>query len=137
MQYALIFATAFFWAVAPLIGRVSGIGGLPMGLAVAGGSLLATLPILLMRGSHEALVSKGGLVAASAGVVNGLGLITFYLLLAGAADGRWELSKSLPIAYALVPVGIALGAWYYFGESLTLEKCIGLGLIATAFWFLK
>ena len=134
--YALIFAAATLWGAAPLVGRMSGIGGLPMALCVAFGSLLACMPIM-MRGGNEALLSKGGAIATGAGILNGLGLLAFYVLVAGAADGKWEISRSLPIVYAAVPIIIALGAAVFFGESMTTAKWFGIALMATGFWFLK
>jgi len=140
MQYvyvAYVGITALTWSVSPIIGRGSGVNGLPMALLVAFGTLLAALPILFLRGTFVGVTSKGAMLATGAGVVNGIGLITLYLLIAGAADGRWEVSKSIALVYGVVPVLVAVLAYHLYGEAMTTEKWIGLGLLAIAFWFLK
>jgi drug/metabolite transporter (DMT)-like permease len=136
-QFALVCGAALCWGAAPLIGRVSGIGGLPMAIGVSIGTLLATLPLLLRPGTATVLWSKGGAIATTSGVVNGIGLVAFYLLVAGAMDGKWEISRSLPMVYAAVPIVLAIGAVMFFGESMTTAKWGGLALMAAGFWLLK
>ncbi len=125
-----------FFGTAPLLGRLSSVSAMMMAVLVAAGSLVATSPFAFSQ-DYAAAGPKGIILGLLAGILNGIGLIAFYQLVAGANKGLWEISKVLPIALALVPIVIAIGAAIFFGEKFTASKIIGVALAGGAIWFLK
>jgi drug/metabolite transporter (DMT)-like permease len=137
MQYILIATAALLWGMSPHIGRLSGVSALPMAHLVAMGSVLATLPLLALKSTQTELFTKGGAIALSSGVLNGIGLVAFYFLVAGAAAGKWQMSTSLSMVYASVPVVVVIGSLILFQEGLNLNKIAGIALIAAAIYLLN
>ena len=124
------------FAGAPLLGRLSAVNAMMMTVLIAVGTLIATLPVAFSQ-NYVAAGSKALTYALIAGVVNGIGLLAYYGLVAGANEGRWEISKVLPIPLVICPIFIAIGAMLFFHEALTTQKVIGIVLACTAIWFLK
>jgi len=138
MNNALVLCilTAMFWATAPLVGRLSSLNAMWMVLMIGFGSFIVVLPVIFTQNYSE-LTSRGVTFGLVAGVLNGLGMITFYLLVGGSNKGLWELSKVAPITYVLVPIGVVIGAKVLFGEAFTMQKVFGVGLACGAIWLLK
>jgi len=127
---------ALCWALAPMLGRMSSVNAMMLAVLVAAGSLIAALPVAFSQ-NYAAVGSRAIILGLVTGIVNGIGLIAFYRLVAGSSEGLWEASRVLPIAYVLVPVGIAILARLFFGEVVTTNKVIGLALAGGAIWFLN
>lgn len=132
----LCVVVGIFWAAAPLLGRISSVNAMMMTVLIASGTLVATFPVAFSQ-NYAAVGSKALMLGLLAGIVNGIGLLAFYRLVAGSNEGLWEISRVVPISLALVPVGIAIGSRLFFSEALTTEKIIGLVLACGAVWFLK
>ncbi|MBI2454188.1 MAG: hypothetical protein HYV54_01270 [Parcubacteria group bacterium] len=132
----LCLVVGFFWASAPLLGRLSSVNAMMMTVLIASGSLAVTLPVAFSQ-NYAMAGSKALIFGLAGGIANGIGLLAFYRLVAGSNEGLWEISKVLPISLVLVPIGIAIGAKFFFNEAITTEKLIGLTLACGAIWFLK
>jgi len=132
----LCVTAGFFFGVAPLVGRLSSVNAMLMALLIAAGTFAVTLPVAftqnLAAADWKALTF--GLVG---GVINGIGIIAFYRLVAGANEGLWEMSKVLPVALVLIPIVTTIGAIIFFGEALSVHKIIGIVLACGAIWFLS
>lgn len=138
MSQALMYCVlcALCWACAPLVMRVAQVGPWMMGVLISIGTALAVVPIIPSQDFKSAGLRYLA-IGLTAGIANGLGIVFFYKLVAGSAQGMWELSRVAPIVYVLVPIMIALGSWAIFSEGLTTNKMIGLGLAVLAIWFLN
>jgi uncharacterized membrane protein len=126
----------FFWAAAPLIGRLSSANAMMTAVLVACGTFVAALPFAFSQ-NYAAAGSRTLLFGLAGGIANGVGVLFFYRLVAGASQGLWEASKVLPVALVLVPVGTAVGSWIFYSEPVTVSKIIGVVLAGCAIWFLK
>lgn len=124
------------WSSAPLLGRLSSVNAMMMTILIAFGTLVTTLPVAFSQ-NYAAAGSKSLSIGLIAGIVNGIGLIAFYRLVAGSNQGLWEASKVLPIATILMLIGITLGSRIFFGEPITTQKLIGITLACGAIWFLR
>ena len=133
---ALCAFNAVCWATAPLIGRLSSANGMVMAVAINFGSLVAVLPIAFTQ-NYAAVGFKGLMVALVAGIINGAGVIAFYQLVYGSAQGHWEASKIIPIVFVLVPVLIVFGAKFLFSEAITAQKVVGISFACVAIWLLS
>jgi uncharacterized membrane protein len=129
-------ATGVLWGLATLIARLSGLGSWMMATMISMGSVIAMLP-MLSRQSFAAAGSKALAIGLGAGLINGLGLLSYYQLVGGSNEGKWELSRVAPIALVMVPVVIAVGARFMFDEQLTTTKVVGIALACAAIWFLE
>lgn len=138
MNNALLLCVSIglFWAGAPLVGRLSAVNAMMMTVLIAVGSLAINLPAAFTQdwSSTSPRAIAFGLVA---GLLNGAGLLLFYRLVAGSSEGLWDLSRVIPLAFVLVAVCSVFGARIFYGETLSTDKIIGLGLAASAIWFLK
>ena len=132
----LCIVTGLFWACAPILGRLSSVNAMMMAVLIASGSLIAILPVAFSQNYAEA-GSRALMFGLAGGIANGIGLLVFYRLVAGANEGLWEISRVLPISLILVPIGIAIGAKIFFNEPITTDKVVGLTLACGAIWFLK
>ncbi len=124
------------WGIAPLVGRLSSANAMMMSVLVAVGTLLATLPVAFSQ-NYAAASFKAIAFALIAGLANGIGLLFFYRLVAGANEGLWEISKVLATTSVIMPIVLVIGARLFYSEALTIEKIIGLVLACAAIWFLK
>ncbi len=124
------------WGAAPLIGRLSSASAMTMSVLVAVGTLVATLPVAFSQ-NYAAVGLKAIVLALVAGIANGVGLLFFYRLVAGANEGLWEMSKTLAITSVIMPVVLVIGARLFYSEAITVDKIIGLVLACAAIWFLK
>jgi len=124
------------WSSTPLLARLSSVNAMMMTILIASGTLVATLPVMFSQ-NYAAAGSKALAIGLIAGVVNGIGLIAFYRLVAGSNEGLWESSKVLPLSLILMLVGIAFGSRIFFGEAITPQKLIGVSLACGAIWFLR
>ncbi len=132
----LCVVNAICWALAPLIGRLSNASATVMAVLISVGSLIAVLPIVFTQ-NYAMVGSKGLLIGLVAGILNGIGVIIFYGLVSGSAQGLWEASKIIPIVFVLVPIGVVVGARLIFAEAITFEKTAGLVLACIAIWLLS
>lgn len=132
----LCLVAGVLFGAAPLLGRLSSANAMVMVVLIASGTFVATLPIAFSQ-NYAAAGSRTLIFGLLAGILNGIGLIAFYRLVAGSNEGLWEISKVLPISLVLVPIVIAIGARILFGETFTITKIIGLTLACGAIWFLK
>ena len=131
----LCLVTGLMWAGAPILGRLSGVNAMMMASLIACGTLLATLPVAFSQ-NYAATSWKSLGFGLVAGVLNGIGLLAFYSLVAGSNKGLWELSRVAPICYVLVPIFLGLGMKMLFSEAITNDKLIGVALACGAIWFL-
>ena len=132
----LCLVVGLFWASAPLLGRLSSVNAMMMTVLIASGTLVATLPVAFSQ-NYAAAGSRALMFGILGGIVNGIGLLAFYRLVAGSNEGLWEISRVLPISFVLVPIGLTIGARVFFNEAITIDKLIGLALACGAIWFLK
>jgi hypothetical protein len=135
-SYLLTTLIGLTWAAAPLIGRVAQVNAMMMAALIALGTFLAAIPMVVNQ-NYTSSDWRSICLVLFAGVLNGIGLTAFYRLVAGANEGLWEMSKVLPIAFVLVPIGIMVGSRIFYGEYITTDKMIGIVLACGAIWFLN
>ena len=129
-------ATGIFWGVATLVARYLSVGPWMLAILISTGQLLALLPLVPSQ-SFAAAGTKAIGIGIAAGMINGLGLLAFYQLVAGASEGRCELSSVTPIAMVLVPIVITIGSRLMFDEPFTFNKIAGIALACVAIWLLE
>lgn len=132
----LCLVVGFFWAASPILSRFSGVNAGMMAVLVTIGTFAIAFPLVFRQDWTQA-GSKALMFALLGGIANGIGLLAYYRLVAGANENLWEISRVLPITLVIVPVGIVIGSRIFFNEAITTEKIIGLVLASCAIWFLK
>src|SRR5262245_11424538 len=93
-------AVGIFWGVATLVARYLSVGTSMMAILISAGQFLAMAPLIPSQSFAAAGATTLG-IGIAAGLINGLGLLAYYQLVAGANDGLWELSRVAPIAMVL------------------------------------
>jgi drug/metabolite transporter (DMT)-like permease len=125
---------ALAWSSAPLLGRQSTIGAMPMATLVAIGTAFVALPLLIMQDWGQVSLQQYKL-NLGIGLANGIGLLAFYALVDGAIKGRWDLAQYGTVCYVLVPVIMAVVGKAWYGDDWTTNKTIMLLLASGAIYF--
>lgn len=124
------FIVGICWGGMGLIARVSGLGSQWTAIMLGAGTLATTLV-----GINTILPPLKPLtICFIAGIVNGIGMLAFGVLTSWEGT---EVSKVLPIAFALIPIAITFGALIFLGEQLTTTKAIGITVIAIGVYILS
>ena len=122
---------ALFWGGMGLVAKASGLN--PGWTACMLG--IGTLPLALVGAVGNPAPSTTALVVGlAAGILNGLGILAFGKI---AAWQGIDISKLIPIAYGLIPVVVAVGAWLGFGEQFTVSKTFGLIAVVIGIYLLN
>lgn len=109
-----------------------------MAMSIIVGGIIIVIPLTYVQFNNVLSSSPKALsLGLTAGVINAVGVIAWYKLVAGSNEGLWELSSVLPIAIVLLAVMLVLGGKVFFEESLTLSRLFGLILATGAIWFLR
>jgi len=130
---ACIAIVALFWGGYPLVARTSGFGG-ALGTLVL--SLAGLVPIVAaaLWGGFAVRPSRGQLVRLGiAGVMMGIGLLTFNRL----ANGKLDASVSIPIVDTAMLLVSAVGALWFFHEPVTTQKLVGIALLVIGIVLLR
>jgi drug/metabolite transporter (DMT)-like permease len=124
------------WAGAPIIGRISQLSPWMMAGFVAVGTFIPIIPLLFWENYHN-LTTRQILLGLLAGVLNGIGLLAWYRLVTGSAQGFWNIGTVLPVAMILVCVILVFGGRIFFSEILTVQRILGLVLACGAIYCLR
>ena len=117
----LAVTAGFVWAAAAIIGRVSGAPSQAMPLIISAGSFIACLPTVFFINASTPQM-RGITIAFVAALLNGIGMaIGWQGLIGGAAEGKWELSVVMPIAYTFLFLFIATGTAIFLGDPSIVE----------------
>jgi drug/metabolite transporter (DMT)-like permease len=108
----------------PLIARFSKLPSIWVTVMVAIGTVtVALFAFFTKTSSSESLPITFIAIGLLAGIVNGLGIF-FYGKLIGTSG--WEISRIVPMTFALMVLVAGLGGSLVFGEPITFRKLIGL-----------
>src|SRR6185295_13902837 len=133
MDTLCIALVAAMWGGWPLVARASGYGG-PLGslfLTIAG---LAPILIASLAQGATTLPSTATCVRlAIAGAMMGTGLVAFNIVV----NGRLDASVSIPIVDAAALIVSTAGAVYFFGETFSLQKLVGIVLLVAGIVVLR
>ncbi len=130
-------AAGLVWAAAAIIGRVSGAPSQAMPLIISAGSFIACLPTIFFINTSS-LQMRGISIAFVAALLNGIGMaIGWQGLIGGAAEGKWELSVVMPIAYSLLFLFIAAGTAIFLKEPVSLKQASGMLLACVAIYLMR
>jgi len=122
----LIFLVALFWGGWPLVARSAGEGNPFYSLVLIG---VALIPVALMASFQS---SKEMILATSlqtferlafAGLMMGLGLVSFNTVV---SNRQIEISALVPVINVSMMMVTVIGGIWFFNESLTPAKIIGL-----------
>ena len=122
---------ALFWGSMSVVPRMSGLTGGWVAITLATGTLAVSL---FGVNSSTPTTMKPLILCFVAGVLNGLGTLAFGKL---ASWQEVELSKVMPIAYAVIPIVVTAGAWLLLNEPLTSSKLFGLVAVVVGIYFLS
>ncbi len=122
---------ALFWGSMSVVTRLSGLTGGWVAITLATGTLAVSL---FGVNSSTPTTMKPLILCFVAGVLNGLGTLAFGKL---ASWQEVELSKVMPIAYAVIPIVVTAGAWFLLNEPLTSSKLFGLVAVVVGIYFLS
>jgi drug/metabolite transporter (DMT)-like permease len=125
VDFGCIALVALLWGAWPLVARSSGYGG-PLGSLIL--TVFGLIPITLATTLHGAAVRPSSVALtklAVAGVMMGAGLVAFNIV----ANSKMEASVSIPTIDAAMLIVSAMGAIYFFAESISPQKVIGLILL--------
>jgi drug/metabolite transporter (DMT)-like permease len=125
IEVGCIALVAAFWGAWPLVARSAGYGG-PLG------SLLLTafglIPIILVTMFHTSGVRPSAIASAKlavAGAMMGAGLVAFNVVV----NSKMEASVAIPIVDSAMLIVSTVGAIYFFEESISAQKIVGLALL--------
>lgn len=132
-DYGCIAVVALAWGSWPLFARSSGLGG-PLGslLLMIFGIAPIALAVLLQRDFAPPSSAALGKLAIAGGLM-GIGLIAFNLL----ANAEMDASTSIPIVDSAMLIVTTVGAIYFFGESVSTQKLIGIVLLLSGIALLR
>ena len=133
IELGCIAAVAVLWGGWPLVARSAGHGG-PLGSLLL--SAFGFVPIILLTvfDSGAARPSTAAVAKlAVAGSMMGAGLVAFNFV----ANSKMEASVSIPIIDSAMLVVTALGAIWFFGESVSPRKVIGILLLVSGIAVLR
>lgn len=124
------FFAAFFFGTWPLIARFANLraGWLALVFSIGTGVIAASGLARPIPPGRSLLI---GIVA---GAVNGIGMMAFAKLI------DWkevEVSKFIPIIFALMPVVSTIEAALFFNETMAARKLVGLALAFIAVYLLS
>lgn len=136
MQYLACLGIALSWSGAALIGRYLGLNPYVMTVFITGGTVAVVSPFLVTQ-DFTSITMKVGAIALFAGILNGIGLLCQYFIIAGSATGKWELGNTLPIGIVGLSLAIFVGSWYFFGDAMTTQRSLGIVLAVVAIWLLR
>ena len=130
-------AAGLVWAAAAIVGKISGAPSAAMPLIISTGSFIACLPTAWFIDTST-LQWRTVSIAFVAALLNGVGMaIGWQGLIGGAAEGKWELSTVMPVAYTLLFLFIALGTLVFLGEPVTLKRLAGMILAGIAIYLMR
>lgn len=110
---------ALFWGGMSVVTRLSGLTGGWVAIMIATG----TMAVSLVGVNSNIPTMKPLVVCLIAGILNGLGMLAFGKL---ASWQGIDVSKVVPIAFAMILIVITAGAWLLLDEPLTSSKFLGL-----------
>jgi len=83
----------------------------------------------------EGATTKGITIIIFAGILNGIGMVTYsYLLSSGSG---FDISKYVVMISSLMPVGTVLFAWIILGEHISMQKILSIVIIVVGVYFLQ
>jgi drug/metabolite transporter (DMT)-like permease len=128
-----IAVVALFWGSYPLVSRSAGTG-VPLATLVL--SIAGLVPIAVAAYWHgaSALPSAGSFARiVVAGVMMGVGTLAFNWV----ANSELEASISIPVIDTAMLLISTLGAIYFFGETISAQKVLGLALLVAGIALLR
>jgi len=135
-SFLLCLIVGISWSGAPFLARITQLNPWIMASLISIGTLISVLPFMLKQ--DFSIVSTSGLsIGLVAGILNGIGILAWYRLVAGSNEGLWELSNVLPVAVILLTVALVIGGWLFFKDALTMKRILGLVLACSTIWLLK
>ena len=132
----LCLSVGLCWSGAPFLGKASQLGPWIMTGFIAIGTLVPVIPLLFSQNFGD-LTSRQITLGLLGGVLNGIGLLAWYRLVAGSNEGLWNLGTVLPVAIVLLSVVLVFGGRLFFQEPVTAQRMIGLALACGAIYFLR
>jgi uncharacterized membrane protein len=79
--------------------------------------------------------TKGVMIIILAGIINGIGMIAYSLLL--SSNSGFDISKYVVMISCLMPVGTTLFAWIILGEQVSAQKIISIVIIVAGVYLLQ
>ncbi len=79
--------------------------------------------------------TKGVMLIMLAGVLNGIGMVTYGSLLSSTSG--FDISKYVVMISCLMPVGTTLFAWMILGEQVNAQKIASIAIIVAGVYLLQ
>ncbi len=134
LMACLIVLVGFLWGGWPLMVKAAGNHGL-MDLVTLTASATLTVAITALLSGDVALPPQPSMTwLGIAGVLVGTGLLAFSHV---TTSPLMEASVSIPIMDVAMLIVTAAGGIYFFQESLTPQKMIGIALLVVGILFLR
>lgn len=120
--------TGLLFGAWPLISRKSGLSPIWTSATVTVGTALVIFLSIMTNNEQPPIKSLS--IGAIAGIVAGLGLLTYSTLI--GRSGEWDMSVTIPISLVITPMVIIAGGYLFYNDPLTFNKGAGgvLGIIA-------
>lgn len=118
----------------PLIARAVGIP--PFGIAVilSIGTVAAVTAVGPMMFTWSAVSRKMIYVGLIAGVINGISFLAYSKLI---ANTEWDISVYIPLVITLMLLIPVIGGPIFFGESISLNKALGVTSILIGVYLIR
>lgn len=116
------------------LSRYSGLSPQWISVMVTVVASLVVTPRVLLGRSTPLPSAKSFLIGGSAGVLNGLNLAMYGILMGNRE--RWEISKIYPLVVSAAIIFTAVASRLVFNEAFTTNKIIGTFFVGIAIYFL-
>lgn len=128
-----IAVVGLFWGGYPLVVRAAGATS-TIGILIL--TVAAVLPIGIMawQSGQGALATHAIIKFIIAGTMMGIGLIAFNV---AVTNPNIEISNVIPIINTMMLIVTTIGGIWFFSESITLQKMIGIALLVIGIILLR
>ncbi|MFC1613550.1 EamA family transporter [Patescibacteria group bacterium] len=122
IRIILAVGSSFLFGIWPMVMRISGVNKSWANIALSLGLFIVALISLILTPDNPMRYSQRAvLLALTAGLMNGIGMLAFNKLLAIG-----EISKYVTMNYSLLPAISFLSGVIILNESLNIKKLIGI-----------
>lgn len=126
------------WCIWPSLAKISKLQPSTITFSICVVTAITAVIMLYVLGKPQLFkvaTSKGIAVIILAGVLNGVGMVTYSYLLSSRSG--FDISKYVVMISSLMPVGTVLFAWIILGEHISMQKVLSIVIIVVGVYFLQ
>lgn len=135
---SLTIVCVIVWSIWPSLAKVSKLPPSTITFFVCVVTALTAVAYMYFKNDihlSNGSTTKGIAVIILAGIINGIGMITYSSLL--SSNSGFDISKYVVMISCLMPVGTTLFAWIILGEQVSTQKIISIVIIVAGVYLLQ